>query len=153
MDTLNRPRESLAAACLCLLLAGCQTLGSSGLLASAVTADLTATDGSSIAGDLVTQLSSHLGPGSTTIRLRGDGSAFESALEASLRAAGYAIVTNQGAKVDAVDLAFAVDSFESSVMVRLSTEGLELTRLYRLEGGVAVPISPVSVLRRDEPAK
>jgi hypothetical protein len=52
--------------------------------------------------------------------------------------------------VGAIDLAYAVDSFEGSVMVRLSTVSLDLTRLYMLDGDVAVPTGPVSVMRRDE---
>jgi hypothetical protein len=43
-----------------------------------------------------------------------------------------------------------VDEFEGSVLVRLSTASLDLTRIYRVEGATAVPASPVSVMRRDD---
>jgi hypothetical protein len=151
MAILNRLRGGAAIAALTLFLAACQTLGGSGLIASTVTAELTPADASSIASDMVGQLGAHVGAGGTTIRLRGDGSPFGSALEASLRTAGYAVVIDQrSSDAGAIDLAYAVDSFEGSVMVRLSTVSLDLTRLYTLDGEVAVPTGPVSVMRRDE---
>ena len=151
MDILNRLRDGVAIAGLSLLLAACQTLGGSGLIASTVTAELTSAGATSIAGDMVGQFGAHVGPGGTTIRLRGDGSPFGVALEESLRGAGYAVVNDQlSTNTGAIDLAYAVDSFEGSVMVRLSTVNLDLTRLYTLNGEVAVPTGPVSVMRRDE---
>lgn len=150
MAILNRLRDGAAIVGLTLFLAACQTLGGSGLIASTVTAELTPAGASSIASDMVGQLGAHVGPGGTTIRLRGDGSPFGSALEESLRTAGYAVVTDQSSAAGAIDLAYAVDSFEGAVMVRLSTESLDLTRLYTLDGEVAVPTGPVSVMARDE---
>ena len=151
MTIINRLRDGAAIAGLSLLLAACQTLGGSALIASTVTAELTPAGASSIASDMVGQLGAHVGSGGTTIRLRGDGSPFGSALEASLRTAGYAVVIDQrSSDAGAIDLAYAVDSFEGSVMVRLSTVSLDLTRLYTLDGDVAVPTGPVSVMRRDE---
>lgn len=118
---------------------------------STVTAELTPANASSIASDMVEQLGAHVGPGGTTIRLRGDGSPYGSALEESLRTAGYAVVIDQRSSDAAVvDLAYAVDRFEGSVMVRLSTVSLDLTRLYTLDGEVAAPTGPVSVMRRDK---
>lgn len=150
MATLKLVRDAVAVGAVSLMLAACQTLGGAGLIASTVTAELTAAGATSIASDIVGQLGAHVGPGGTTIRLRGDGSPFGVALEESLRSAGYAVVSDQlSSSAGAVELAYAVDSFEGSVMVRLSTVGLDLTRLYRLEGEVAVPTSPVSVLLRD----
>ncbi len=151
MAILTRLRGGAAIAALTLFLAACQTLGGSGLIASTVTAELTPAGASSIAGDMVGQLGAHVGPGGTTIRLRGDGSPFGSALEESLRTAGYAVVIDQrSSDAGAIDLAYAVDTFEGSVMVRLSTVSLDLTRLYTLNGEVALPTGPVSVMRRDE---
>lgn len=153
MAILNRVRDGVAIAGLTLLLAACQTLGGSGLIASTVTAELTPAGASSIASDIVGQLGAHIGPGGTTIRLRGDGSPFGVALEEALRSAGNAVLIEQGSSDPAVvDLAYAVDSFEGSVMVRLSTVSLDLTRLYTIDGEVAVPTGPVSVMRRDEVA-
>ena len=151
MAILTRLRGGAAIAALTLFLAACQTLGGSGLIASTVTAELTPAGAASIAGDMVGQLGAHVGPGGTTIRLRGDGSPFGSALEESLRTAGYAVVIDQrSSDAGAIDLAYAVDTFEGSVMVRLSTVSLDLTRLYTLNGEVALPTGPVSVMRRDE---
>ncbi|MBN9309130.1 MAG: conjugal transfer protein TrbH [Devosia sp.] len=151
MAILNRLRDGITIAGLSLLLAACQTLGGGGLIASTVTAELTPAGASSIASDMVGQLGAHVGPGGTTIRLRGDGSPFGSALEESLRTAGYAVVIDQrSSDAGAMDLAYAVDSFEGSVMVRLSTVSLDLTRLYTLDGEVAIPTGPASVMRRDE---
>ena len=151
MAILNRLRDGAAIAGLSLLLAACQTLGGGGLIASTVTAELTPAGASSIASDIVGQLGAHVGPGGTTIRLLGDGSPFGSALGESLRAAGYAVVIDQrSSDAGATDLAYAVDTFEGSVMVRLSTVSLDLTRLYMLDGEVAVPTGPVSVMRRGE---
>ena len=151
MTILNRLRNGVAIGGLSLLLAACQTLGGgSGLIASTVTAELTPAGASSIASDMVGQLGAHVGPGATTIRLRGDGSTFGSALEQALRSAGYAVASDTRSGAEAIDLAYAVDTFEGSVMVRLSMVSLDLTRLYQLEGEVALPTSPVSVLRHDE---
>jgi hypothetical protein len=151
MIILNRLRDGVAIVALTLFLAACQTLGGSGLIASAVTAELTPAGAASIASDIVGQLGAHIGPGGTTIRLRGDGSPFGVALEEALRSAGYAVAVEQRSSDGAaVDLAYAVDSFEGSVMVRLSTVSLDLTRLYTLDGGVGVPTGPVSVMIRDD---
>jgi type IV secretion system protein TrbH len=151
MAFFNRLQDGAAIAGLTVILAACQTLSGSGLITSTVTAELTTAGASSIASDMVGQLGEHVGPGGTTIRLRGDGSAFGNALEASLRTAGYAVVIEQRSSDAAmVDLAYAVDRFEGSVMVRLSTVRLDLTRLYTLDGEVAVPTGPVSVMRRNE---
>lgn len=151
MAIINRLRDGAAIAGLSLILTACQTLGGSGLIVSTVTAELTPANASSIASDMVEQLGAHVGPGGTTIRLRGDGSPYGSALEESLRTAGYAVVIDQRSSDAAVvDLAYAVDRFEGSVMVRLSTVSLDLTRLYTLDGEVAAPTGPVSVMRRDK---
>ena len=151
MTILNRLRSGVAIAGLTLVLAACQTLGGNSLIASSVTAVLTPAGATSIAADMVGQLGGYVGSGGTTVRLRGDGSSFGVALEQSLRSAGYAVVGDQlSTKTGVTDLAYAVDGFEGSVMVRLSTVSIDLTRLYKLKGETAVPASPVSVLRRDE---
>ncbi len=153
MAILNRLRDGVAIIGLTVFLVACQTLGGSGLIASTVTTELTPAGASSIASDIVGQLGAHIGPGGATIRLRGDGSSFGVALEEALRRAGYAVVMEpKSSDAAAVDLAYAVDSFEGSVMVRLSTVSLDLTRLYTIDGEAAVPSGPVSVMRRDEVA-
>ena len=141
------------AALFCLsVLAGCQTMGGTGLIQSGVTAELPAEAASSIAEDMVGRLAVHIGPGNTTIALRGNDTVFGPALEASLRDKGYAVVTDQATDGAIVEpLAYTVDPFEGGVLVRISTLKVELTRMYALgtTGATgAVPASPLSVMQR-----
>ena len=130
-------------------LAACQTLGGAGLVQSTASAQLTPEAASSIAGDMVGRLAEQIGPGSTTISLKPDGSVFGQALETSLRGWGYAVATDQATDgTDTVALAYVVDEFEGSILVRLSTHTLDLTRMYRLGGDGAAPISPLSIMHR-----
>ena len=137
----------LAAALICAgLLAGCQTLGQAGLIQSTVTAQLTPEAASSIAGDMVGRLAEQAGPGNTTIRFTPDGSAFGQALEASLQSWGYAVVTDQKTDQENVlDLAYTVDEFEGTVLVRLSTLRFDLTRMYKPGAEGVSPVSPLSI--------
>ena len=154
---LSYLRFSATLLCL-LLLAACQTMGGPGLIQSAVTAELSPNAASSIAADMVERLAEHVGPGSTTIALRGDDAVFGPALEASLRDKGYAVVTDQATDGAAVEpLAYSVDPFEGGVLVRISTLKVELTRMYTLGttgttgttgAAGAVPASPLSVMQR-----
>jgi hypothetical protein len=151
MPILSFIRTGVTIGGLSLVLVACQTFRGPGLIDSAVTAELTPAGAASIASDVVVQLGTHIGPGSTTFSLDQVTSPFGSALEKALRGAGYAVVGKEMAKgPEVVALAYAVDSFDGSVMVRLSTLSLDVTRLYRLEGDDAVPASPVSVMRRNE---
>lgn len=155
MTMVRTLRNAAAIAATSLLLVACQTFGlaRSGLVASTVTAELTSSSMTAIAGDMVEQLKAHIGPGLGTIYLNGDGSVFGVALEDSLRSAGYALAaTNAKGDTITTELAYVVDSFEGSVLVRLSTAALDLTRIYRIEGETAVPASPVSVMRRGDEA-
>ena len=130
-------------------LAACQTLGGAGLVASTVTTELTPEAATSIAGDMVGRFAEQVGPGNTTIALTPDGSVFGQALEASLKGWGYAIVTDQQAKgTPTVPLAYVVDAFEGSVLVRLSTESVDITRMFKVSATGADPSSPVSVMQR-----
>ncbi|MCO6410869.1 conjugal transfer protein TrbH [Hoeflea alexandrii] len=142
-----------SAAFLCLvLLAACQTKGGPGLIQSAVTAELSTEAASSIAADMVEQLAEHIGPGSTTIALRGNDIVFGPALETSLREKGYAVVTDQATTQAAVEpLAYSIDPFADGVLARISTLKVELTRMYTLGttgANGAVPASPLSVMQR-----
>lgn len=133
-------------------LAACQALGGAGLVASTVTTELTPEAATSIAGDMVGRFAEQVGPGNTTIVLTPDGSVFGQALEASLKGWGYAIVTDQQTKGTAtVQLAYVVDAFEGSVLVRLSTASVDITRMYKLGATGAEPVSPVSVMQRGGP--
>ena len=135
-----------------LPLAGCQTFGiggSSSTIASIVNAQVSPEVAGVIAEDLVGSLAEVMGPGTGTVVLRPDDSAFAVALEKSLRAWGYAVAIDQ--KVDdasAIPVAFIVDSFEGSVLARLSTTTVDLGRAYALTETGATPTSPLSVLQR-----
>jgi type IV secretion system protein TrbH len=149
MTALSVTSRVLMAAFLAISLAACQTLGGAGLVASSVTAELTPEAANAIAGDMVGRLAEQVGPGNTTIVLTQDGSVFGQSLEASLRGWGYAIVTDQQTKdAGAVQLAYVVDEFEGSVLVRLSTKSVDITRMYKLGAQGAEPISPISVMQR-----
>ncbi|UUP20041.1 conjugal transfer protein TrbH [Nitratireductor thuwali] len=131
------------------LLAGCQTLGGAGLVTSSATAQLTPEAASSIAGDMVGRFAEQVGPSTTTIQLEPDGSIFGEALEVSLREWGYAVATDQATEgTNTIALAYVVDAFEGSILVRLSTHALDLTRMYQLSGAGATPVSPLSIMQR-----
>lgn len=153
MSILSRPGRVLAALFLAASLAACQTLGGAGLVPSTVTAELTPEAANAIAGDMVGRLAEQVGLGNTTIVLTPDGSVFGQALESSLKGWGYAIVTDQQTKGTAtVPLAYVVDAFEGSVLVRLSTRSVDVTRMYKLTATGAEPVSPVSVMQRSSGA-
>ena len=148
---LSYLRFSAALFCL-VVLAACQTMGGTGLIQSEVTAELSSEAASSIAADMVEQLAEHIGPGSTTIALRGNDIVFGPALETSLREKGYAVVTDQATTQAAVEpLAYSIDPFADGVLARISTLKVELTRMYTLGttgANGAVPASPLSVMQR-----
>ena len=130
-------------------LAACQTMSGTGLVTSEVTAELTPESAGAISEDMVAKLAEQIGPGSTTIALRSDGSVFGVALEASLRSWGYAVVTDQETGEAITEpLAYVADPFEGGVLVRLSTRKAELTRMYTVTAGGATPASPLSVMQR-----
>ena len=116
----------VAAVTLCLgSLAACTTTGGSALVDSMVAAELSAEAASAIADDMTSQLADHVGPGTTTIALKGDNASFGPALEASLRTKGYAVLTGQITDdASVVPLAYVIDPFESGVLVRVSTTRL-----------------------------
>ena len=132
-----------------IALAGCQTLGGSGLIASSAYSGLSPEAANAIAGDMVGRFAEHVGPGSTTIQLKADGSVFGQTLEGSLKGWGYAVATEQNPEGgNAVALAYVVDTFEGAVMTRISTPSVELTRSYAMSATGATPTSPLSVMQR-----
>lgn len=142
---------SLAAACcLALILSGCQTLGTGGLTTSEAPAEISGPAASAIAGDMVSRLAEQIGQGKATVALRQDSSPFGQALEAALKAQGYAVVTDQ--KTDAasptMSLAYVILPFEGQVLARLSTNSVELGRAYIVTAAGAQPASAVSVMQR-----
>jgi len=142
-------RRFLAIAIVAGLLAGCQTLGGAGLVASSAPQEISGPAASAIAGDMVSRLAEHVGPGTGTILLKPDGSPFGGALEASLKAWGYAVVSDQkpeGEKL--IPLAYVIDSYDGQVLARLSTGSLDLGRAYATSSAGAMPTSPLSVIQR-----
>lgn len=135
-----------------LPLAGCQTFGIGGSASQIVSIDnaqVSPEAAGVIAEDLVGNLAEVIGPGTGTVVLKSDGSAFAIALEKSLRSWGYAVAIDQ--KIDdasAIPVAFIIDSFEGSVLARLSTATVDLGRAYALTETGATPTSPLSVLQR-----
>lgn len=149
MKRLRHPIHICAAAALLsLLLSGCQTLGTDGLVTSNAPAEIAEPAASAIAGDMVSRLAEQIGPGTATVALKQDSSAFGQALEAALKGWGYAVVTDQQADGSAIPLAYVVLPFEDQVLARLSTESVELGRAYTLTSAGATPASPLSLMRR-----
>ena len=136
-------------ACLVLPIASCQTFGTEGLIASSAPAELSSTTADTIARDLASKLVEHIGPGTGTIVLASTDAPFASALEAALRAKGYA-VTREGAAGEgaSIPLAYVVDRGVGEILVRLSSKTLDLTRTYRETPTGAVPSSPLSLQQR-----
>ena len=129
------------------IVAGCQTLGGSGLIQSSAQTTLTPESATAISDEMAARLIEHVGPGTATIQLQVDGSLFGQALETSLKSRGYAVATDQKASgTGIVPLAYTVDTFEAEVMVRLSTPSLTLTRIFAISAAGAAPISPLSVM-------
>lgn len=135
---------------LAIALAGCQTIGGSGLTTSAAPADVTGPAASAIAGDMVSRLAEHVGPGKVTLVLKPDGSPFGQALEASLKGWGYAVVTDQKTEdvQDLVRLAYVIEAFDGQMLARLSTARVEIGRAYTVTSVGAAPASPLSVMQR-----
>ena len=145
---MRRVGGLMAVLLMCTVLAGCSAFGQRDLVASTSRAELTTEAANAIAGDLVNRLTEHVGPGTGTIVLNSDGSAFGQALEAALKGRGYAVATNQRADSGAIPVAYVIDNFEGSVLARLSTRELDLGRVYTVSASGAVPSSPWSVLER-----
>lgn len=131
-------------------LAACTTTGGYfSPVASMDAAQLDSIAADAVAGDMVAKLAENVGPGTGTIALKSDDSAFAASLDKQLRGWGYAVdpaATGAGA----IPLAYTVDTADGQVLVRLSTPTVELARTYSTSTGVAVPASPVSVMRRAE---
>ncbi|RWB93453.1 MAG: conjugal transfer protein TrbH [Mesorhizobium sp.] len=150
MSIFRSFRSLAAAVTLAVFLSGCQSLGSGDLVASKAPADVSGPAATSIAGDMVSRLAEHVGPGTGTIALKQDGSPFGQALEAALKGWGYAVVTDQttDSGTTIVPLAYVVEPFEGQVLARLSTSSVELGRAYEVTTTGASPASPLSVMRR-----
>ena len=131
------------------LLGGCQAMNADGLVASSAPPEISGSAASAIAGDMVSRLAEHVGPGTGTILLKPDGSPFGGALEDSLKTWGYAVVSDQDAKGEKlIALAYVIDSHDGQVLARLSTGSIDLGRAYTTTATGAAPASPLSIMRR-----
>ena len=150
-NLLLRPIRAVATAfALTILLSGCQSVGTDGLVASAAPPDISGSAASAIAGDMVSRLAEQIGPGKATVVLKADASPFGQALEAALKGWGYAVVSDQktdsGTKV--IPLAYVIAPFDGQVLARLSTDSVELGRAYTVTASGATPASALSLMRR-----
>ena len=150
-NLLLRPIRALAAAgTFAILLSGCQSVGTDGLVASNAPPEISGPAASAIAGDMVSRLAEQIGPGKATVALKADASPFGQALEATLKGWGYAVVTDQktddGTKI--IPLAYVIVPFDGQVLARLSTDSVELGRAYTVTASGATPASALSLMRR-----
>lgn len=142
--------RALAIAFVSLSLAACATTG--GYFSPKASMDAAKLDASSaegVAADMVARLAEHVGPGTGTIALKSDNSAFATAFNKHLRSWGYAVdpaATGAGA----IPLAYTVDTADGQVLARISTSSVELARSYQATTAGAVPSSPLSVMKRGE---
>lgn len=149
MPNSNAVRVILGIALLAAALAGCQAMNAGGLVASSAPPEISGPAASAIAGDMVSRLAEHVGPGTGTILLKTDESPFGGALEDSLKSWGYAVVSDQKADGEKlIALAYVIDSHDGQVLARLSTGSVDLGRAYTTTATGAVPASPLSVMRR-----
>jgi hypothetical protein len=135
-------------ASIAISLGACSSFGPRGVISSATHAELSPAAASAIAGDMVSRFAEHVGPGTGTIVLKRDNSAFGQALEAALRGWGYAVATDQRTDDKGVALAYVIDSFDGAILARLSTQQIDLGRAYTVTAAGATPTSPVSVMQR-----
>lgn len=132
---------------LSLSIAGCQTMGKGGLPASKAMPDLSLEASQMIAADMTARLTEIAEPGSAgAVAMKGDDTAFATALETSLTQAGYTIAKDKD--VGGLHLAYVVEEFEGNVLVRLSTQSADLGRVYSIRSTGAEPASPVSIKRK-----
>ena len=136
-----------------LVLAGvsaCQAPGDVAPAASAEHAELSPNSAKAIATDMVSKLAEIVGPGTGTVVLNSDGSPFGEALAASLKGTGYAVATPDQKTVGGklIYLTYGADSFEGSLLARLSTSSVDLGRAYIVTSTGATPSSPLSIIRR-----
>lgn len=138
-----------ATTALAILVSGCQSMDTNVLASSAAPPEISGPAAGAIAGDMVSRLAEQIGQGKATVALKQDGSRFGQALEAALKAWGYAVVTDQktdsGAAV--VPLAYVIVPYEGQVLARLSTSSVELGRAYTVTTAGATPASALSLMR------
>lgn len=146
-----RAIRSFTAACiLAILLSGCQSIGTDGIVASSAPPEISGPAASAIAGDMVSRLAEQIGPGKATVALKADTSPFGQALEAALKGWGYAVVTDQktDSSTKVIELAYVILAVDGQVLARLSTNTAEIGRAYMVTANGATPASALSLMRR-----
>lgn len=138
--------NGFAAIALSVALTACQTLGPSGLPASRAMPELSPAASQVIADDITARFTEVAAP--QAVQIKGDETAFATALEGSLTRAGYTIAPATEKPSSGLPLAYVVEEFEGNVLVRLATEAADLGRVYRVTGHSVEPTSPVSIKRR-----
>lgn len=143
----------LAFAWLSAPLAACTTAGSYfSPQASTDAANLQAPAADAVAADMVARLAEYVGPGTGTIVLKADNSAFAAAFDKHLREWGYAVdPAATGPK--AIALAYTVDALDGAAIARVSTSSVELARQYQATATGAVASSPLSIMKRSETSR
>lgn len=150
----SRISRLLAVALFAGFLAACTTTSGGGYFnpsASSDVANLPPAAAMAIAEDMAAKLAERVGTGTGTIVLKPGESSFHEPFIEALREWGYAIAVDKDVEGDvAIPLAYTINTSEESVMVRISTSSVELTRIYTVSGEGAAPASPLSVLSRAE---
>lgn len=136
-----------------VLLSGCQT-GTDALTTSAAPSMVTGPVASAIAGDMAGRYAEQAGSTAAPIRLHNDTSDFATALEAALKGWGFTVVTDDKARsvkdtAKPIELAYSLIDVDGQVLVRLSSETLELGRAYSVSSGGATPAGPLSLMKRN----
>ena len=152
MPGIDRTLRYVALAALLAAVAACSaSQGHSSKNAPSIdAAELSVHMSEGISVDLVSEFQKLVGPGTVTVFFQSDGSVFASALEKELRNSGYAIVSGDSEPVDKfIPLSFLTSPFESTVIVRISTDKIQLARAYVSGALGAVPASPLSVMSLD----
>ncbi|MCA1370249.1 conjugal transfer protein TrbH [Bradyrhizobium sp. BRP14] len=133
------------------LLSGCQTADDA-LTTISTPVTVSGPAAGAIAGDMASRLAERISPAAmTTIKIDKDTSEYATALEAALKAWGYAVVTDGKVEKDQnpVELAWSLDSFDGQILARLTMPSIALGRAYSPAAAGATPASPLSIMRRN----
>jgi len=133
-------------------LCACQTMSGQARLSSVVATEMSEELAVSLAADAASQLAGFISVSGPLIELDSKADAFGSALEQALRQKGYGLVSTQDRRdhASSVQLAYVIDRTDDRLLLRVSTGAIDLTRLYSVNGDIAVPSSPVSVMHHGD---
>lgn len=149
MAIFNSAGPLLSLAVVTLGLAGCTSTGGGYFEAGSSIDALALSEPAAtvIASDMADQIAQNLGQGTTTIALHTDNSAMSVALDARLRAHGFAVTSNIASE-DVFAIAYSVSGQSEEIFVRITTPELEMARAYAVTPFGVDPITPISILRR-----